>query len=391
MSRKILVLVWLVFLGAVWGLASGVVYAQGTDTPTPSICTDCHTPIPYSSPTASPTASPTMDFSCPGSLSPEGYGVVTPSAFWLLNCGHCLPTGTAEPSVTPRPSATVSGPDLQLTANSWLTASPTASQVVPTATLEVLPTIAATPIPPLGNFRVWVDNSGASPFDQSSVSCVFHGADGHTTTINLLSGVQREVVYPAYGECHITAVSHGGWWGWEAITIYFRDLPQGWTASGIVHNWQFSQGYYDVPVFGTRDEQNASFTVQVDGANQDPRTVTLDLAFEILASAQPEPSPTPSPTPGPASYGGYCSGINQHSYDDFGFDLFQDDGPPNCDMGWVSRDFGTGEDTYHLPGVRICLQPSRFGVIRLFGENYEMGTIAIVMAVALAYRFIRTM
>jgi hypothetical protein len=94
-----------------------------------------------------------------------------------------------------------------------------------------------------------------------------------------------------------------------------------------------------------------------------------------------------SATATPAPYdGGYCGSIAPAISSGFGFDLFVPDGAPNCDLGWDEFGF----DEYTVPAVQICLQPSEFGVVTLFGNSYEVGIYGLVAAAAFFYRFWRT-
>ena len=94
-------------------------------------------------------------------------------------------------------------------------------------------------------------------------------------------------------------------------------------------------------------------------------------------------------TPTPMSPGtpvvSYCASVSPLD-SGFGWDLFVDDGSPNCDMGWDAFDVLD----YHVPTVQICLQPVRFGVIKLFSQSYEVGIFALAVAAAFFWRFWRT-
>jgi hypothetical protein len=95
---------------------------------------------------------------------------------------------------------------------------------------------------------------------------------------------------------------------------------------------------------------------------------------------------TATPVPTQAVFDtGFCASVSP-VVDGFGFDLFIPDGEPNCSMGW--DEFGVGD--YTIPAAQICLQPSQFGVIRLFGSDYEIGIYALAAAAAFYWRYFRT-
>jgi hypothetical protein len=72
--------------------------------------------------------------------------------------------------------------------------------------------------------------------------------------------------------------------------------------------------------------------------------------------------------------------------DDFGWDLFVNDGEPNCSVGW--GEFTVADTT--IPAVEICLQPVQVGVVKLFGVEYEMGIYFLALCAAFMWRYMRT-
>lgn len=58
-----------------------------TDTPEPPLPTN--TPTPTFVPIFSPPDEVEIDYTCPG-YQPEGWGTVTPSAWWYMNCARCV-------------------------------------------------------------------------------------------------------------------------------------------------------------------------------------------------------------------------------------------------------------------------------------------------------------
>jgi hypothetical protein len=90
--RTIILGVWFIYI---WAVPAQVL----ADTPTP---------VPGYVPTILPGISEEdQTFECPVG-NPEGYGYVTPSPLWMLQCGHCLsenqPYVTPTPAYTPQPT-----------------------------------------------------------------------------------------------------------------------------------------------------------------------------------------------------------------------------------------------------------------------------------------------
>jgi len=114
-----------------------------------------------------------------------------------------------------------------------------------------------------------------------------------------------------------------------------------------------------------------------------PTTSSQSYVFDVYIGAVCSEYGTPGPPGTPVV--SYCASVSPLD-SGFGWDLFVDDGSPNCDMGWDAFDVLD----YHVPTVQICLQPVRFGVIKLFSQSYEVGIFALAVAAAFFWRFWRT-
>ncbi|MBI3167258.1 MAG: hypothetical protein HYZ22_02185 [Chloroflexi bacterium] len=135
----------------------------------------------------------------------------------------------------------------------------------------------------------------------------------------------------------------------------------------------------------TPNAGDARFYVGTTQAADYPSSSTMTYTIDVWIGVQCMTTPTPSVTSTPYFDTGFCSSVSP-TIDEFGFDLFIPDGAPNCNMGWEA--FGVG--VYTVPAVQICFQPSQFGVIRLFGEDYEVGVYGLAAAAAFLWRYFRT-
>jgi len=340
--------------------------------------TETLTATPSPAPTVTPT--PTIDFAndnCPAG-GVIGLGTYTPSPLWFLECEQCLtPWGW-----TPEPTATTT-PLIQPTHDG--TGTPVATWT-PEATLtpSVTPTpTAAAPGPVPYDDRMYFTNAvnmTCLQVDWSHVSC----------TIDYMS--------PPDGDTGSVKLNGKGANDYTPVIITY-DIDIDWTA--------------DPPCgsYGTRFSFWDGFNYEFSGVGHVDLEHTLPLAYwgasisfgeisnyctdihymtgtlEIyLQGYQPAPEPTPTPAPTPLPSAGYCGSISNDQDTGFGFDLFVPDGVMNCGGGW---DEITILDKT-IPAVEICFQPSQFGVIELFGNDFEVGTIALVAAAAWIWRNLRT-
>jgi len=158
-------------------------------------------------------------------------------------------------------------------------------------------------------------------------------------------------------------------------------VTSGSSCSSVVASGQFF-GYKTIDVLGD-GFISFVFATPADWLHSG----TLDFQVEMWTSVVCDILPaTATPTSVPATaFAGMCGTVAPFD-SGFGFDLFVNDGDPNCNIGW--NEFGFLE--YTVPAVQICLQPVDIGVIRLFAEDYEMGVYALVAGAAFFWRFWRT-
>jgi hypothetical protein len=335
-----------------------------------------------------PSVTPTAKlFDCPIG-TPLGWGTYTPSPLWQTTCGACasIPTSTIEPTFTPSPVATWDGTGTP----------PATSTITPTATVTITPTATATP--PYSGYAfevleaVYFERNESFIDDvTASISCVPSvGATGVyiVTCSGSLSGTNNSGIVEGglAVEVELDAVSSPNTWYYESRifnnygfgTVHHRIRNNGGT---IVSTGLEADGnYYDAAT------TLGGFSLEVFGYYNGAPFYT---DFEIILSTTPIGSvvtPTPTMTPTVIPYQStYCSSVAPE-YDEFGFELFVDDGDPNCAIGWDEISIGD----YTLPAVQICLQPSQFGVIRLFAVDFEVGIYGLMAAAAFFYRFFRT-
>ncbi|MBI5945357.1 MAG: hypothetical protein HY864_13390 [Chloroflexi bacterium] len=335
-----------------------------------------------------PSATPTSaSYSCPVG-TPAGWGTYTPSPLWELTCGNC--SVVMSPTVSPSPSAL---PTWSLTGTPPVGCTPFPYNVtgLPPTGCEYAPTQTPTPLPTstpsaCGGFTVsFVSVNNVWGNAAGSLSCVpegenyrctgtFTGTDMHDTTDYPFTFVLRFTNYMGMYIIGHEDISLGqyGLFPNRDIQVTGNNQFGGWMNPLNGWSWSGNQNNYDM-----------SFGIGTGGVSGTPQLVTVDLLFARSAACSILPTPSPIPTVMPDT--GYCSSVAP-TIDEFGFDLFVADGAPNCNMGW--NEFVVG--AYTVPAVQICLQPSQFGVIRLFGGDYEVGIYALAAAAAFLWRFLRT-
>ena len=315
-----------------------------------------------------PTASPTNALgSCPIG-TPAGWGTYTPSPLWLIECGECSVTATPTPdlcrvNVIPTMPAMLPGDDSTPQPTSTLlpfcvTPSPTVS--IPTSTPE----------PNYYELR-WVAGESDSNRQYSYVE-----------------GTDKQVVRI---ELHVPG--SGGYWNSNIQSVprvanppvYMGDIFLYVEHASPYINFEGGQVYSGgsgSKYWGRVDQWNGSYT---NPANTGDWYVIYFSLGELYIPSVATETPTPEPTSTPFLDTGYCSYVVP-PVDDFGFELFVDDGDPFCNLGWQEFEAGS----LVVPAVQICFQPSQFGVITLFGSPFEIGTLALGAAGAFIWRFFRT-
>lgn len=349
-----------------------------------------------------PSSTPTsLSVSCPIG-TPAGWGTYTPSPLWGLQCGACSAINTATPTatVTAAPTYYYSG-----------TGTPPATYT-PTATATSTPTATPTAV-----------IYGAISCDTGDTNCSQVSADtlriSYSRTNAYCNGcLYLDTIYK-YKLANVGTVYARVSWVPGSISTWH-------VGSNGVENTDIgvnkSGGYYYIDTvpdmntayqnYNTANHQTtttshkdisfydnqANVVHNVNLSDRAPwsngfRTTDVTTGTVVLISTNPQfntsPTATPAPTSTPYFDTGYCSSIAPNPEADFGFELFQPDPSfptPNCDIGW--DEFTVGETTF--PQVQICMQPSLFGVVTMFGQAYEIGTIAVAVAGAFIWRYMRT-
>jgi len=364
------------------------VLGQATDTPTPS---------------PSSVSTPTLPFygDCPqGDLETvSGWGTYTPSPLWDLECSPCFSTPTL--TETPYPTGTTAP-----------TIDPTIypTEFSGTATSEFLtgtPTVQITETPAgAGLSCVYGGSIDCSQIDHDTIR--LHGNVYDDAIIpNHAAWLQSQVLSDPSVTAHVIINSAGvttpysdsikfdtesqGYGGSDVFTLtvgsYVFDIPHSDYLENLYYNHVVS-GTYE---FDTALSSDGLTTVTLYSLYQDGGRHVLyvwgeNSYIQISVASSLTPTPTITPTFAPSEYSNYCSSIAPIEEDTFGFDLFIPDGVPNCDLGWDSFEVGT----YEIPGVEICFQPSQFGVITLFDNEFEVGIFGLVAAAAALWRYFRT-
>lgn len=357
-----------------------------------------------------PSPSPTpINKTCPVG-TPSGWGTYTPSPLWAIECGQCdAVAGTATPTVTPTLWLGTGTPPVGCTPIPAGTGTPSPScGFAPTATAS--PSPSPTPSNSCGgsisvtNISLPAINSVTTLISNSLVCEIING-----TSV----WCHGQIVYR---DNHATSDM-----GWQGVQVSISPLPntktvyirnKNWSAGGLTlsmysgaHSGSATIGggtgagtCDGIGDIGGQDRNNVCgsgsggittliLAVVSTGASGNISTNNIDSTFslsqDLACLVTPMVSPSPSPTPYVNS--GYCSSIAP-PLDDFSFDLFKNDGAVNCDMGWDG--FTVGETEF--PSVQICFQPVQFGVIKMFGQEYELGVIALAVATAFIWRFMRT-
>ena len=363
----------------VLGIKPGQVYAQ-EDTPTPT-----NQPI-YVTPTPE-----VEDFTCPGT-QPQGWGEVTPSAYWNLKCGQCVtPVSnyawpTLDPDVwgTPVPTEIQGVTEYEFT---WLEDFNSGVQYYPkinyhTETAGVTIRFAGK------SFAMHSTESGqyyTNAFDTTlsltrtttgteySISLGFENLTSENITVTLGSGSGIEQVItipPETGTQELfrdTVVPPGTAIVDKIVTVYV-EYSKGW---GIDYRIWWSGA--TTAAFSTADE-------------------VWDMTWyqSIMSETEPETG------------SGYCATVEGEEAGGLGEDedTFQlpgiNIGVADCvtvagitvPLDWTDTLFGTGWEDWILPGMQICFTPIDFGTLTLFGITIDLDLIALGMAGVVLIRLI---
>lgn len=382
--RYILMRTWLVFACCFlsllsWSLTSEISTAHG-QTPVPT-----ETPTPTSEPMFhSSTQTSTLPAVCLDSGLPSGWGTITPSWNWSLNCGKCVVPATPTPGPgsiyykSPTPGPTI-------------TPSPTAVSIALTGKIDGNAILEKVP---------WTVNK--APIDWGSGTAVTWQFDGG-------AGVGTRKVGLEYLVDYYMTYESGGWQndiyldifntGPSLVTVEFLS---GWRA-GQVQTIN-SGGHYNVMVWHQqattkveiRDRFNISWSGDV--TNYDVQVKYYAYSAYSNGNTKIQGNTTwykngyvmPTPTPGVS----YCNVVDGYNPGDPALDGPIGDlpvfmigwarcvqlGPLTLDLGWIP-----GRELLGLPegiswsGVRICFRPLQFGKVRFFSMEVDLDLMAGLM------------
>lgn len=331
------------------------------------------------------TPSPVTNFVCPVG-TPAGWGTYTPSALWAVECGNCGSVTTSTPTAfvpTPNPTYSI------LTQAACQTAAVGGEPcITPTPNITVTPAVSRTSTPVTGSLtcvsagciqdtpysvhKIYNSVVASTAFDPSSlIVYVYNGSTVYVSYRSVsVTGYNQQPVSGSY-------TLSGLWAGYGIGTIGSASVGGVSSPLNVTGSLNTS-----IPIT-TTGNKTAGFA-RVVPAGMD--IFYQSFHWEIWLSTVPIPSTsTPSPTVTPYSDLGFCSSVAP-TIAEFGFNLFIPDGAVNCSMGW--DEFGAGD--FVVPAVQICFQPSRFGVIRLFNSDYEVGIFGLAAAAGFLWRFFRT-
>lgn len=241
--------------------------------------------------------------------------------------------------------------------------------------------LSITPTPISGSFT-WLSGGTPSGFNGTYGKIVYSGGPpaagtGLLFTVNFSPNAARQITYKIVATNH-EVTANGGNTANMFVGVAGVNVGNMVSVSGTdVTSYGNYYGYLTV----TAGNMSVSFDTPSDW----PNSGQTDISIELWSYPTCDLVPFGTATPAPYFDTGYCASVAPVS-DDFGFDLFVPDGALNCSLGWDAVTLG--ENVF--PAVQICFQPSIFGVIFLFGEDYEIGFLALGVAAAFIYRFVRT-
>jgi len=372
-------------------LALGTKPVLADDTPTPTYVPFWETPTPE-----------IFDKTCPDG-QPTGWGVVTPSARWLLHCSNCVTpesgydwnqittpdytpeaTTTPEPTETPNPGDDVIGLFTNIYYPWWEESDPS------TYPIDLEPEVEYYTDAHIGN--LWGNNGGLTGFATQNIDYYYH--------------VYHEGRGPAYA---------------------------GWTQSLMV---ECKNGYHDGLARFVVNYPGGTHTTAWLGSGQSetvniatwPTDLTNDQWYSFNIEVQYENRPKPAMFP--QIYGGmtgdnnyyevyitwhrgeyvpsgssggdsYCAEVESEGEDGSSED---DDftlpgigmGVANCyilggfniPLSWLDVFFPGSIDDVSIPSAEFCFIPLDFGNLNIFGITIDLDWIAAAMAAVVLFRLI---
>ena len=379
---------------------SGINAQEPTNTPEP-------VPL-YLTPTPLGTLVPYRGLRpCPDGGVPAGWGTVTPSPRWLMECAHCVPADAAIATVTP------------------LAYTPPLTMPTAIPTLDLWATPAVTPLPtvtpvPTATPEWFTDTVTFDIFRYSgSTSCDYlYHFSGLTPVAFLAPGEcwdYEEVVghYPGTGNddfkgCISTLQDHGdaaqvrlGWY------LYAWAQGQNATASVYAYGDSDSEGGWDGVLYSAEVSEAGRWVnwtnayvpgfgsgTYVGGNPQIGTGVEMRVCFgdfipvgPQLPTATPEPTPTVTPTAQP----GYDHCWEVEDIEEMG----PDQGLPSIGIGH-STCYGTGAINFEfpivgevsIPAISVCFDRITMGEVQILGVSLDMDVISSAIAAIAVIRLL---
>lgn len=373
---------------------SGINAQEPTNTPEP-------VPL-YLTPTPLGTLVPYRGLRpCPDGGVPAGWGTVTPSPRWLMECAHCVPADAAIATVTPlayAPPVTLPtpGPTIDL----WATPSFT---VTPGVTGTPTSTPTPTPTPVYEHLRVYeglVDCSGGGSGSLlvDEYGCIEYEGSASSGESRREWTICHTEAFTASVSAHV-AVSHqyAGYsflrfngWGNMGAPPYLVNVFAGHLDYPVSN---FYEGVWKGAHTGSGEWFKSGIAWEY-GIWSGPSSYSFWACFNgAQVEEEPEITPTPglTPTPTPTPQVGYDYCYTVEDIDSLG----PDQGLPSIGIGY-STCYGTGAINFELPivgevsipAISVCFDRLTMGEVQILGVSLDMDVISSAIAAVAVIRLL---
>lgn len=361
------------------------------------------TPTPPNSPIfVTNTPAPAQNTGCNG--QPQGWGTITPNAYWLDKCYACI-TRTPYyffPTLTPAPWETPATPLPTNTGQPTITPTPNWGLFTISSYTGIDNWIQGTDYPlSLVN---WSYSNRPVPWIKTDMNTSNEGGTTFKYTLrfvgngNFANGTNEE--------------------GWKVVVRNPNDRVTSGVGSGSLSGFTFSRtGYGENSSWLWMSQNGGNYTY--DGTLVITSKCNVTNCYQVQVDLWPasltggnnaymhnywwqgEINPyIPTPTPNPNA-NSICNTVNGGTtVDDSGnFGLPEIEiGWARCvqiggwviPLGWIENlipNLNLGE-SFQIPGIQFCFKPIYFGSLTVFGLSIDLDFIAVVMAGALLFRII---
>lgn len=349
-----------------------------------SECDDPDTAIHEPCPTAtanewqplfpSATPAPTQNYDC-GEGYPEGYGLVTPSVHWTVNCGQCLQQAKATATAQALPSTTAA------------VATPTPS--------STSPPITTSQSAAQGYFYVQVEQSYQTEI--AAGNCEFwRWCNHYQQPISLDCGegnsfeglIGSNAVTATRGSWNMSLLGYGSATQNIGVQVLAREPGYVRPECDLRHDLLgelsgLAPEFFQCARNITWGQQYAAGTT-IASRGDTGLLASWTISGYLCYGSPPEP---PSPA-------GYCSSIvpEEQEGSQYGMALPQIMvGPASClQLGGQSLDLAVlnllpglkGLTSIEIPGIEVCARAISFGGLNLFGLQFDMDLFATLLALA---------